>query len=74
MRTQSVAWHKECLKNFLHSLAEKRKRKEELILDIARMEREAYFRQLQIDEATTMGKESFDGERYLAHKKLPPPL
>ena len=33
------------------------------------MDRDAYFMQLQIDEAELMGKESFDPERYLKHRK-----
>ena len=69
MKAYPVAWHQECLKNFKVSMEQKKKQLANLTTEVARMEREAAFRQLQIDEALLMGKEKFDEDRYLQHRK-----
>ena len=69
IRSGMKEYNQQCLKNFRHSLEQKREQLARLTAEIAKMDRDADFYQKQIDEALLMGKSSFDDERYLKHLK-----
>ena len=70
MSAMPVGWHEGNLKNFENYLERKQNELIELEKEVKDMHIEAAFRRHQIATAKAKGKESFDGERYLAKDKI----
>lgn len=64
MNAMPVAWHEECLKNFINTLARKRGELSRLQGEVLQMEVEAFQYKRQIDIAREEKKEKFDRERF----------
>ena len=64
-----VTWHEENLKNFRSSLERKRKEFASLQNDVERMEKEAAFRESQINRAWALGKDSYDEDKFMQKKE-----
>jgi len=65
----TLEWHKECLKNRLKGLEEKRRILERQQREIAREEKEIEFYTLQIQTAEQKKKKSFDTDRFMKSEK-----
>jgi len=69
MKAYPVAWHQKCLANLEVSLKEKKKKRIALTKETLNLEWEIYFYNLQIVEASFVGKKSFSRDKYLQHQK-----
>jgi hypothetical protein len=67
-----ISWHVDCLRN-LHASWERAKEAEiRAKMESLRLAGEMSFRQRQINEARRLGKEEFDGERFMAKDRPNP--
>ena len=68
-RKQSIAWHKECLKNSLVWIESRKDELRRLTATIERWERECDYQQAQIERAEAEGITEFDAERFKPNTK-----
>lgn len=64
-----IAWHEECLKNWLESIERKRGEIERMQYGLEDSERGAKYLALQISSAKRIGKDGFDSERFMVSRK-----
>lgn len=69
MTSQTIEWHKNCFINSQVYLRKKKKRLDELELEIKEMIRKQEFYSKQIDEAEKKGKKKFDSDKFLVKRK-----
>ena len=68
MTSYSIEWHEKTVKNKIATLDEYKRRAARLAEDIAGLEKRIKFRQLQINQAKSLGKETFDPDRFLKNR------
>jgi hypothetical protein len=69
MTTQSLEWHRDCLKNARGTLARRKSELSRFEDHLREMEEQIEFEAMQLAEAERRGMDGYDNERFLKRKR-----